>query len=317
MCLAGRRIFLPDLTDVKPSLPIHRRPRQRINEHDTMKQILMLSFILTQRTPTCRALSKTPPSHLRRIQVDLRPQLSHPIVAYERENLQDEELLERALGAQTNGDASNNSGKSFHDTLGLHAWPSGFVAARQTLDMIANNGKGGTISKVLELACGTGIPSLAAYHAGCDVIATDLDVRLLSHSFAEQSTSFGNTYQCLELDLLDRIACEEILNTRPDLVIAADCFYDATLAKAVGEIMGIAANRYQCSILAADPGRLEGNGRRLFLDGFFGQLNAMQQEDDGGFEEVEMPQELLRASGASLDWCGVAETKVGIFTWPR
>lgn len=266
---------------------------------------------------THRTLGLSTQTPLRRIQVDLRPEIPQPIIAYERENLDEDELLERALGVQeAEGNAAAGT-RQFHDTLGLHAWPSGFVAAKCILDMLPNERDQ---YKVLELGCGTGIPSLAAYNAGVNVvIATDLDVDLISRSFEEQSQTCGNAFRCMELDLLNKLACENLIkDTRPNLIIAADCFYDAALAKSVGQIMGIAVQNYGCNILVADPGRLDGRGRDLFLDGFKSELSSLTADTRRQmnlFEDVDMPQSLLKECGASLSWCGVLETKVGVFRW--
>jgi predicted nicotinamide N-methyase len=267
----------------------------------------------TLLAPRSRAFS-TSYIPLRRIEVDLRPQLSDLIIAYERDNLEEDNLLERALGVQDCTSSINDIRRKqqFHDTLGLQAWPSGFVAARIMLDMLPDHRGDFT---VLELGCGTGVPSLAAYKAGANAVATDLDVNIVSRSFNEQSSHGGNGYKCIELNLLDEKACEKIISyTRPNLVIAADCLYDATLANAVGQIMSASAGKYGCNILVADPGRLDGRGRELFLDSFLSDTDFGSREKYG-FEDVDMPQELLRKSGASLSWCGVLETKVGIFTW--
>ena len=276
----------------------------------TMKITKLLAhFTLAERT---LALSSAD-ALLRKIEVNLQPQLPHPFIAYERANLEEDELLERALGVQH---ANKANEKRFHDTLGLQAWPSGFVAARKVLDILPHDKR---CYKVLELGCGTGIPSLAVYNAGAMIVATDLDVTIISRSFREQASKNNKTYQCKELNLLDKVECEKtIQRIVPNLVVAADCLYDATLAKAVGETMGLAADRYACSVLVTDPGRLNGQGRTLFLDSFYNAFEntQMTQCEESRFKDVEMPQDLLKATGASLSWCGVLETKVGIFMWP-
>ena len=272
-----------------------------------LRSLLLTSIPLARNTCAFSSIS------LRRIEIDLQPHLTNPIVAYERENLEEDKLLERALGVHH---ASQNTNEAFHDTLGLHAWPSGFAAARRMLDMLPDDNR--NEFKVLELGCGTGIPSLAAYNAGASVICTDLDVDIISQSFREQHSMGGNTFRCKELNLLDKDACEALIKESiPNLIIAADCLYDATLAKAVGQISGNAVNKHGCHVLVADPGRLKGEGRELFLDGFFGEFsnNSEMWREIMGFENVDMPQEVLRKSGASLSWCGEAETEVGIFTW--
>lgn len=339
MKTGGRRLgFRDNVRD--HGLTNHEREIYATNEQ--MRNCTIIpSILLTQRCMRCLSLSSSnlPSDHfLRRIEVDLRPYLPNPIIAYERNNLEDdEELLERALGVQQQyGDGNDvvgdgkevDSRASFHNTLGLHAWPSGFLAAKTVLEFLSTEKSGGRLThetKVLELGCGTGIPSLAAYAAGASVIATDLDVEIISYSFRElmasqRSTERDNAFRCMKLDLLDKKVCEEMIrHERPNLVSAADCLYDATLAKVVGETMGNAVNKYGCAVVVADPGRLDGKGRQLFLNGFFDTLLMQEnaETDKNGFDEVAMPQELLKATGASLSWCGVLETKVGIFTWPR
>jgi len=243
---------------------------------------------------------------LRAIRIDLRPYLPDPIIAHERENL--EELMDNALSTDDS---------AFHDTLGLHAWPSGFIAAMKSLELIQiRSSATNNPTKVLELGCGIGLPSLAAYLSGnANVVATDLDVELAAHSFAVNKANATTSFQCLKLDLLDAKSCENlIIKEKPDLIVAADCLYDASLAKAVGRTMGVAVSKNAaCQVLVADPGRLKGLGRSLFMESFY---QHVENPEESGFIEVEAPQDTMRKAGASLSFCGVQETKVGLFTFP-
>lgn len=128
----------------------------------------------------------------------------------------------------------------------------------------------------------------------------------------------------MELDLLDRGTWEGLLRSAaPDLVIASDCLYDLELARAAGEALGAAAAAAArggrgCAVLAADPGRLDGRGRTAFLEGFRSEPRGagMAAADLPKLEDAEVPQEALRACGASLAWFGAGETRVGVFFWP-
>lgn len=242
---------------------------------------------------------------LRSIRIDLRPYLPDPIIAHERENL--EELMDNALSTDDS---------AFHDTLGLHAWPSGFIAATKSLELMHSTATNNPM-KVLELGCGIGLPSLAAYLSGkANVVATDLDVELVAHSFAvNNKANTATSFQCFKLDLLDAKSCENLIITeKPDLIVAADCLYDASLAKAVGRTMGVAVSKNAaCQVLVADPGRLKGLGRSLFMESFY---QHVEKPEESGFVEVEASQDTMRKAGASLSFCGVQETKVGLFTFP-
>jgi predicted nicotinamide N-methyase len=97
-------------------------------------------------------------------------------------------------------------------------WPSGRVLAEAVL---SSPSAGGT--RVLELGCGLGLPSIAAARAGATVLATDGAsdaVAFAAHSFALNAVEG-------EVALVDWASQGEALAERGpwDLVLAADVFY--------------------------------------------------------------------------------------------
>jgi predicted nicotinamide N-methyase len=121
-------------------------------------------------------------------------------------------------------------------------WPSGVALARR----VAARELRGT--KVLELGCGLGLPSLAAAARGADVLATDWaeDATELLLRNAERNGVF------LRVARVRWSEPEPLLRAAPwDLVLGADLLYEARNAEQLGELLPQLGGE----VLLADPGR--------------------------------------------------------------
>ncbi len=97
-------------------------------------------------------------------------------------------------------------------------WPSGHVLAEE-LALLDIGG-----SRVLELGCGLGLPSLVAASRGADVTATDWYPEALDH-VCRNAEEAGLKIQTLPMDWFN--PSEEIFERAPfDLIIGADVLYE-------------------------------------------------------------------------------------------
>lgn len=202
------------------------------------------------------------------------------------------------------------------DIYGACLWPSSLAIAREIVHEAAD-------SHVVELGCGAAaIPSLTALAAGAkSVVATDwspLARQLVEASVDRFQPDRAARLQTAHFDVRDAEREDFVLPGKEPctLLVCADMLYDAQTAHAVGACVAHAVSQ-GASALVADPGRLDGAGREHFLRG----LHSVAGEEAAWleaqphplvFEEVGVSQEELKAAGASLSWCGSAETAVGL-----
>lgn len=149
------------------------------------------------------------------------------------------------------------------ELAGAELHPTSFTAARAVMRMILIDfGKGRTDKpppteigeglEVLELGCGTGLPSLVALRTGADVISTDrspVSRHLVSHSASLYPSGTSLRHRVVHLDLFDvfermenPLKVTDALLVEPNIVVANQVFNDdPRLALAVGRFMGAAA----------------------------------------------------------------------------
>jgi predicted nicotinamide N-methyase len=124
-------------------------------------------------------------------------------------------------------------------------WPSAIVLAREVAAM---DGAGRT---AIEFGAGLGLPSLAAAHAGFDLLVTDYyDDALL---FARRN-ALDNLGRDLRTRMVDWRALPAGLG-RFDLVLAADVLYERPYAPLVAQAV-VGALAPEGVALIADPGRV-------------------------------------------------------------
>jgi len=121
-------------------------------------------------------------------------------------------------------------------------WPSGLALARHI------SGRELRGSKVLELGCGLGLPSLAAAARGADVLATDWaeDAIELLRRNAERNGVF------LRVARVRWSEPELLLRAAPwDIVLGADLLYEARNAEQLAELVPQLGGE----VVLAEPGR--------------------------------------------------------------
>lgn len=108
-----------------------------------------------------------------------------------------------------------------------------------------------TGSRVVELGCGLGVPSLVAARAGADVLATDLHpeaLELVDRNARENGVSVGT-------ERVDWSSPEELVARGPfDMVLAADVLYERASVAPLLELVP----RLGGEVWLADPGRPSG-----------------------------------------------------------
>mmetsp|Transcript_30115 Transcript_30115/g.55165 ORF Transcript_30115/g.55165 Transcript_30115/m.55165 type:complete len:396 (-) Transcript_30115:39-1226(-) len=150
------------------------------------------------------------------------------------------------------------------ELAGAEVHPTSFIAARALIEMIFDMHSQGQKAKripttqagegleVLELGCGTGLPSLAALRTGAEVTSVDrspLSRYLVSESASLYPSRASQRHRVVNLDLFDVFErMENPLNIikevsyLPNIVVANQVFNDnPRLATAVGRFMGAAA----------------------------------------------------------------------------
>jgi predicted nicotinamide N-methyase len=123
-------------------------------------------------------------------------------------------------------------------------WPSSHILAARVLDDAPAHGR------AIELGCGLGLVTVAALHAGYDVVATDYYAMALD--FTRQ-----NVRRALERDVTTQL----VDWTAPpplepfDLALAADVLYERRYGPVVADMLGQALGPTGRAIIA-DPGRV-------------------------------------------------------------
>lgn len=122
-------------------------------------------------------------------------------------------------------------------------WRSGVALARELAEHPPAPG-----TRVVELGCGLGLPSLVAARAGADVLATDEDPEALE--LAERNArANGLTIATARIDWTEPDA---LLAKAPfDLILAADVLYEQASAARLMALLP----RLGSAALVADPGR--------------------------------------------------------------
>ena len=169
----------------------------------------------------------------------------------------------------------------------------------------------------MELASGTGLPSLAAHR--CSARVTCTDVSLLAHRLvltAAQMQPGGEISTRVFDILLD--SPERLLEMKPDIVVASDSFYEEALAEALGRHLGTAA-RSGATVIATDPWRMEGRGQTIFLDSFWkamapaAQPSQASQASQAHFEKQCIPDRILDRGLNAMKYGGQVDRSVGVF----
>ena len=162
---------------------------------------------------------------------------------------------------------------------------------------------------MVELACGTALPSLAALAEGAKVTSTDIS--LLSLRLAEQSAQFqSGDFSTRVFDIIQEPS-ETLLDLEPDIVVASDLLYSEAVAEALGRQLGVAASR-GISVITTDAARMAGRGQEIFLRSFQGSLG---REVTTRFVKEEIPEEILDLGVNAMKYGGQVDKSVGVFEY--
>lgn len=113
---------------------------------------------------------------------------------------------------------------------GLHTW----ACARLLCDWLLQNKSLLHNARVLELGCGTALPSFVACCCGAVVTATDADEDALSSAAAASKLNMlESTFRTQRLVWGEDIAATDALRVPQELLIGSDVFYDTSLFDAL------------------------------------------------------------------------------------
>lgn len=172
-------------------------------------------------------------------------------------------------------------------------WPSSRALARW---LVRHQPEAGT--RVIELGCGLGLPSLVLHQIGIDVVATDYEPQALAFTAAN---AVHNNLPPLKTALLDwRSAAEyqrESGGARFDLALIADAFYEPHNVRALVDALAeLVRPGGECII--ADPGRryLPDALQELRINGWRVEPRAvLAQSQRNGNGPVTIDVQIIRA----------------------
>ena len=171
---------------------------------------------------------------------------------------------------------------------------------------------------VVELACGTALPSIAALARGATVTSTDIS--LLSLRLAEKSAEpLGRENFSTQIFDIIKDPPQKLLDLHPDIVVASDLLYTEEVAKGLGRQLGVAASN-GISIITTDAGRLEGQGHRIFLEAFRETCDGHDGPSvsaESSFVTEEIPDHILDLGVNAMKYGGQVDRAVGVFEFPQ
>lgn len=166
---------------------------------------------------------------------------------------------------------------------------------------------------MVELACGTALPSLAALASGTRVTSTDIS--LLSLRLAEQSAhqqgEMEEDFSTRVFDIINEPP-QNLLDLNPDVVVASDLLYNEPVAKALGHQLGVAAAN-GATVITTDAGRLDGQGQKIFLESFWASSGAAAETGFAQFQKEVIPDRILDLGVNAMKYGGQVDRSVGVF----
>jgi len=183
-------------------------------------------------------------------------------------DVEDEEAMDRVMWNPVVGSSAQQAISALRDAFGvLGVWPAAWVAAQRVMRIC--RAKPGV--RLLELGCGSGLPSLCALALGAEVVATDLEeLPLLLLKAAFEAQELPGELETRQLDVLSAVTA-----TRPslvcpsdvqrfDVIVCSDCLYKPDVARSIGTLIGRALLAYPMTrVVVTDANR---RGRQDFLD---------------------------------------------------
>ncbi|CAK9044589.1 Phosphatidylinositol 4-phosphate 5-kinase 6 (AtPIP5K6) (1-phosphatidylinositol 4-phosphate kinase 6) (Diphosphoinositide kinase 6) (PtdIns(4)P-5-kinase 6) [Durusdinium trenchii] len=235
-----------------------------------------------------------------RISICFEPEMTKPLVLCQLDSLNDPSLIWALLQyvlweyrpAQTDPSVEMRASMYTNMLYSAFFWPASFVAACAVLRVIKRK-RAGRQLHVVELACGTALPSLAALASGTRVTSTDIS--LLSLRLAEQSAhqqgEMEEDFSTRVFDIINEPP-QNLLDLNPDVVVASDLLYNEPVAKALGHQLGVAAAN-GATVITTDAGRLDGQGQKIFLESFWASSGAAAETGFAQFQKEVIPDRIL------------------------
>ena len=169
---------------------------------------------------------------------------------------------------------------------------------------------------VVELACGTALPSIVALERGAKVTSTDislLSLRLAEQSAQKSTASTRNEFSTMIFDIMED-SSQKLLDLHPDIIVASDLLYGEAIAKGLGHQLGVAASN-GVTIITTDAGRMEGQGQRIFLEHFQKACSA-NVSVTSAFLTEKIPDGILDLGLNAMKYGGQVDRAVGVFEFP-
>eukprot|EP00435_Cladocopium_sp_Y103_P021463 s660_g5.t1 len=180
---------------------------------------------------------------------------------------EDEEAMDRVMWNPIVGSSAQQAISALRDAFGvLGVWPAAWVAAQRVMRIC--RARPGV--RLLELGCGSGLPSLCALALGAHVVATDLEelpLQLLKAAFEAQE--LPGELETQQLDVLSAVGSSRSSMKCPsdverfDVIVCSDCLYKSEVARSIAVLIGRALLAYPMTrIVVTDANR---QGRQDFL----------------------------------------------------
>jgi predicted nicotinamide N-methyase len=170
-------------------------------------------------------------------------------------------------------------------------WPSSIALAKHLL-----REKDLSDKKILELGCGTALPSIVAGHAGAEVVATDYFEDALA--FASANAELNNVHN-IRFQLADWRRFDGHLGNF-DLVVGADILYERKLHKYLEEVLAAAVSD-DGRIVVADPCRPAAIDFMAHLEGTGWSIEMSEQHLPGMKTELVMIYTLTKKLSVASD----------------
>eukprot|EP00439_Symbiodinium_sp_Y106_P058813 s95_g8.t1 len=132
------------------------------------------------------------------------------------------------------------------DSFGvLGVWPAAWTAAQRVMRICNRQGSRGTL-RMLEIGCGSGLPSLCALALGAEVVATDLEeLPLQLLQAAADAQELPGSLEVMQMDVLkaadsnprNSVTCPSDVE-RFDIIVCSDCLYKHDVARAIAVLIG-------------------------------------------------------------------------------
>lgn len=196
-------------------------------------------------------------------------------------------------------------------------WASSFTAACALLRILSTIRCKSKQPHVVELACGAGLPSLAALSAGAKVTSTDLSPIALDLVTRSASLQPEAGRACFSVALLDiaRAGPKDVLALGADVVVASDVLYDEDVASFVGRLAaGLLSGGAR--FIVTDPGRIEGRGRSAFIESLQETLTSAYSlqlpQNLLLFQTQQIPDHVLDQGTKAMQFGGQVDDRVGV-----